>query len=47
MDGGVYFDSVDLWDKWQEEQLKGRYGRHSINTYARAVPEKDVEDVLE
>jgi hypothetical protein len=47
MDGDVYFDSVDLWDKQQEEQLKGQYGRHSMNAYACAVPVVHIEEVLE
>jgi hypothetical protein len=47
MDGGVSFDSFYLWDEWGEEQLKGRYERHSMNPYSRAVSEKDVGDVLE
>ena len=29
MDGDVCFDSVDLWDKRREEQLKGWYGNNS------------------
>ncbi len=41
------FDSFYLWDEWGEEQLKGRYERHSMNPYSRAVSEKDVGDVLE
>lgn len=47
MDGGVYFDSIDLWDKRREEHLKGWYGRHSMNAHACAVPAEHVGDVLE
>ena len=47
MDGNLCFDSIELWDKQQEEQLKGWYGNNSMYAYARASPVEHIGIVLE